>query len=165
MSPAEVARALRLRLAGELKSDLGALGRRADGVRRLLPDSSARHEDATSHVRTLALAFEIERFYTAVEATLERLLDGLDGASPRGAHWHTELLRAASVPLTGLRPALISDSAAATLRDLLGFRHFARHAYDVEPRTARVDELGAMVVAVADDLAGSLGAIVTHLEA
>lgn len=165
MSPAEVSRALRLRLAGEVKSDLGALGRRADSVRSLLPTSSTSHEDANAHLRTLALAFEIERFYTAVEATLERLLDGLDGASPRGAHWHTELLRAASVPLTGLRPALISESTAATLRDLLGFRHFARHAYDVDPRAARVEELGAMVVSVAGELAVSLGAIVMHLEA
>ena len=162
MSPAEVSRALRLRLAGELRVDLGAIERRAEAVRRLLALDDA--SDREPYVRTLALAFEIERFYTSVEATLERMLDGLDGSSPRGAHWHSELLRAASVQLAGLRPELISAAAASSLRDLLGFRHFARHAYDAEPNGARVDELAASVAAIAADLARTLGAVVTHLE-
>jgi len=153
-----------LRLAGELRVDLGAIARRADAVRTLLTVDTRLDAGSAPHVRTLALAFEIERFYTAVEATLERLLDGLDGASPRGAHWHAELLRASSVPIPGFRPELISSHAATMLRDLLGFRHFARHAYDAEPQPQRVDELGAMVVTVTIDLARTLGAVVTHLE-
>ena len=68
------------------------------------------------------------------------------------------------MPLAGLRPELISAAAASSLRDLLGFRHFARHAYDAEPNGARVDELAASVAAIAADLAHTLGAVVTHLE-
>jgi hypothetical protein len=164
MSPAEVSRALRLRLAGELKVDLRAIERRAEAVSRLSALPSAEAPAAEPHVRTLALAFEIERFYTAVEATLERLLEGLDGGAPRGAHWHSELLRAASVPLPGLRPELISPEAATNLRDLLGFQHFARHAYDAEPNPMRVDELARTVLGVASELSRTLGALVTHLE-
>lgn len=164
MSPAEVAHALRLRLAGELRVDLAAIERRAEAVLRVLVLDDASEATGAPPIRTLALAFELERFYTAVEATLERLLDGIDGGSPRGSHWHAELLRASSVPLAGLRPELISATAAATLRDLLGFRHFSRHAYDSEPNAKRIDELAAMVASVAPDLSRTLRTIVTHLE-
>ncbi len=164
MSPNEVSRALRLRLAGELKINLGALGRRTESVRRMLAAREGTAEGGATELRTLALALEIERFYTAVDATLERRLQGLDGDTPRGAHGQADLLRAASVPLAGFRPALVSVSAAAALRELISPCHFARHAYDVEPRSARVDALGALVLSIEAELLESLGAIVRHLE-
>lgn len=166
MSPAEVSRALRLRLAGELRVDLDAIERRAAAVHELLFDAAdAGDTTKVAHLRTLALAFELERFYTAVEATLERLLQGLDGDAPRGASWHTELLRASCVPLPGLRPQLISATAANGLRDLLGFRHFARHAYDADPSPPRIDALASAIAPLATDVATSLAAIVAMLEA
>ena len=130
----------------------------------MLEERSAGTSSHVAHLRTLALAFEIERFYTAVEATLVRVLDGLDGEAPRGAHWHTELLRAASVPLPGLRPELISPGVAGSLRDLLGFRHFARHAYDAEPNPVRIDELAATIAPLVADLAVTLGAVAVAIE-
>lgn len=69
------------------------------------------------------------------------MLRTLDGDVPVGADWHPEFLRAASVSVEGLRPALIPGEALPLLRELLGFRHFAQHGYDTPPDPARIHRL------------------------
>jgi hypothetical protein len=163
MAPLDVARALRVRLAAELRLDLASVERRALAVSKLAA-SPLQEEEAIAHMRSLALAFELERFYTAVETALERAIQGLDGAVPRGAHWHAELLHSASVAVPGFRPALLTAESAAALRELLGFRHFARHSYDAEPDSKRLVELAAQVAIVASAWRVSMPALFAELE-
>jgi len=113
MSPAEVAAVARLRLAAELDQDREGLRSLASAILRL----QHRTDDSDREwLRVRALSFEIERWYTAMEATLERVLRALDGAVPAGPSWHGELLRSAAVPVEGLRPAVISPEAVDALR-------------------------------------------------
>jgi len=164
MAPHEVSRALRVRLAAELRLDLASVERRAGAVAELVAAPS-QEEAAIAHMRSLALAFELERFYTAVENSLERAIQALDGAVPRGSHWHTELLHAASVAVPGFRPALLTPEAACALRELLSFRHFARHSYDAEPDVKRLVDLAAQVAAVASAWRASMPLLFAELEA
>ena len=164
MSPGEVSRAVKLRLAGELRVDLGSVERRAAAVASLAGVPAAETPDV-AHVRGLALAFELERFYTAVEAMLVRSVQGLDGDTPRGHQWHIELLRASSVPVPTIRPALINADTAAALRDVLGFRHFARHAYDADPELPRLAVLASRVSGLMPALRASMGAVLVEVEA
>lgn len=163
MSPAEVARTLRLRLSAELREDLSAIERRGESVVALGRATSSEPAEV-ARLRALALAFELERFYTAVESTLERAILGLDGQLPKGERWHAELLRAAAVALPDLRPALLSKASAGALRDLLAFRHFARHAYDVEPEPARLAELAIQVETLVPELRRGLEELFEQLE-
>lgn len=142
MNPLEVAGAIRLRLAAELHGDRAALARLASSIADLRSSADRGLDDVT---RALALAFQIERFYTAVEALAARVLRTLDGDVPSGPEWHQDLLRAASVAVEGLRPAVLPAETIPLLRDLLGFRHFARHGYDTMPEPGRVDALAAAV--------------------
>jgi hypothetical protein len=137
MSPERVASVVRLRLAAELAGDRASLRRLAASIAELL----ASRAEGTELMRTLALAFQLERFYTAVESVLARILRTLDGDVPGGPDSHVELLRAASVEVEGLRPAVLPEEATPLLRELLGFRHYARHGYDVAPERQRIDEL------------------------
>ncbi|HEY6461869.1 MAG TPA: hypothetical protein VIY73_17005 [Polyangiaceae bacterium] len=109
-------------------------------------------------MRALALAFEIERWYSAAEAMLERIVRAIDGDVPAGPTWHAELLRAASVAIDELRPAIVSREAAGELRELLKFRHFARHGYDRDPEPARMAEHAARVERAHGALGASLDA-------
>ncbi len=164
MAPHDVSRALRVRLSAELRLDLASVERRALAVAGLA--ASPPHEDETiAHMRSLALAFELERFYTAVESSLERAIQGLDGAVPRGAHWHAELLHAASVAVPGFRPALLTAESAGAMRELLSFRHFARHSYDAEPDGKRLVELAVHVSTVVGAWRVSMPALFAELEA
>ena len=151
MSAIELAQALKARLAAELREDLASVERRGASVQTLA--RSADDEDgATAHMRTLALAYELERYYTAVESLISRAVLALDGSLPSGDRRHSELLRAASVPVPGMRPALISAPSVPPLRELLSFRHFARHAYDVEPDITRLTALAQHTTCITPDL-------------
>ena len=155
MSPVEVARTVRLRLAAELADDRAALAILAQAIVSLIaPAPDARGE----WMRSLALAFEVERYYTAVEALLARALRAIDGDAPASGAWHQELLRGASVGIDGGRPALLSRAAANDLRELLKFRHLARHGYEVEPELGRMVEHAERIGRAHADLEGSLAA-------
>jgi hypothetical protein len=156
VSPIEVAHALRLRLAAELVEDRAALDALAAAVARLLPPAA---DERGEWMRGLALAFEIERFYTAVEATLARVLRALDGEVPSGSGWHQDLLRAAAVEVKGGRPALVSQAAVRELRELLKFRHLARHGYESEPELGRMTEHAARVLRIQPEMALTFGAV------
>lgn len=162
MSPAEIARAVRLRVAAELADDRAALDVLADGVARLLTPAADPTDD---WMRALALAFQIERHYTAAEAMITRVLRQLDGDVPGGSTSHLEILRAASVALDGGRPAILSPAAFAELRELLKFRHLARHGYEVEPDLAKLTELAARVGRLRAPLDESLDALDRWLRA
>lgn len=137
MSPAEVARSLRLRLAAELVGDRQTLERLLQDVRAF---ATALNDPSAERARIHALAFAIERWYTAAETILERSLKTVDGHVPSGQGWHHELLRASAVPIDGGRPALLSAELFAELREVLKFRHFARHGYSEELEWGKVDE-------------------------
>jgi hypothetical protein len=156
MSPADVADAVRKRLAAELADDRGVLERLASRVADLTRTPAP--DEPTETMRALALAFEIERWYSAAEATLERVVRTIDGDVPAGPTWHAELLRAASVAIEDLRPAIVSKDAATELRELLKFRHFARHGYDREPEPSRMAEQAARVERVQKTIEAELDA-------
>jgi hypothetical protein len=142
VSPAEVARAIRLGVAAEMADERAALDGLADGIARLLVPAADPRDD---WMRALALAFQLERYYTATEVLVARVLRQIDGDVPTDPYSHLELLRAASVALDGGRPAVVSPEALGELRELLKFRHLARHGYEVEPDLVKLSELGGRV--------------------
>ena len=162
MSPEDVARTIRLRVAAELADDRAALETLTDGIARLLAPAADPKDD---WMRAFALAFQLERHYTAVEALVVRILRQLDGDVPSGPNSHLELLRAASVSLEGGRPAILSPEALTELRELLKFRHLARHGYEVEPNLTKLAELGVRVARLRVPLAESLEAFDRWLRA
>lgn len=160
MSPGEVASAVRWRLAAEIETDLGSLTGVAARVAVLRDRLVAAPGD---WVVAAAMAFEIERWYTAVEGLFERILRTLEGEVPEGASRHRELLRLAVVAVEPLRPALLPLSVQGDARELLGFRHLARHAYDVEPDPERMRAHADRVARVQVALCASMAALVVRL--
>ena len=154
MSPHEVAEVVRARLAAQLEEDLRVIERLALAIRQL---STRTNDSQHEWLRVRALSFEIERWYTAIESALERALRSLDGSTPEGRSWHEDLLRNAGLAVDGFRPALVSREAVEGLREVMRFRHFARHGYDREPDVDRVDELGSVALAAHAACAVSLG--------
>lgn len=69
-----------------------------------------------------------ERIFKNISNVFENKIDELS--------WHQSLLGRMTLPLEGIRPAVISNETRSLLDDLRGFRHFFRHAYDtdIEPK-------------------------------
>jgi hypothetical protein len=162
LTPPDVARAVKLRLASELQDDRTTLEELAASIAALLaPAADPRDE----WMRPLSLAFQIERWYTAAEATLGRALRTLDGDVPGGATWHQELLRASAASIDGGRPSLLAREAVGDMQELLKFRHLARHGYEATPDAERLIEHGKRVARASASMMGSLKALAEWLRA
>lgn len=79
--------------------------------------------------RELAVGAMLHHCFGAMESSLERLIEAVDGSLPTGRNYHVELIRRAAAPVPGLRPAIISPTLAADLQQLRQYRHAFRHAY------------------------------------
>ena len=88
-------------------------------------------------------------FYNCCERVFRRIGAVINGAAYRGEAWHKELLFRMTVPVPGIRPAVISDDLAAELDEYLSFRHVFRNIYGFELRGDRVTRLGRRLEHVA----------------
>src|SRR5690606_41752785 len=76
--------------------------------------------------------------------------------------FHVTGVQTCALPIS-LRPALLPAGAENDFRELLGFRHLARHAYDVEPEPARMIEHGDRVARIPAAITTSMAGLVTRL--
>jgi len=160
MSPSEIATAVQWRLASDIQTEMASQARLAERVATLRARLVSEPKD---WVVASAMAFEIERWHTAIESLFVRILRTLEGDAPAGPSHHRELLRVASLAVEPLRPALLPAGAENDFRELLGFRHLARHAYDVEPEPARMIEHGDRVARIQAAITTSMAGLVTRL--
>lgn len=91
--------------------------------------------------RSALAALTLHHAYSAVEAALARITRHLEGSEPTGREWHQELLAAAALDVSGVRPRLLGEGSYDKLRELLGFRHFLRHAYAAWLDVAKLERL------------------------
>ncbi len=98
-----------------------------------------------------AAAYELARFYTVLEKSFERVCLAFENHFDKHRDYHERLLQRMALDLPGIRPAFYPATALAALRDLKGFRHVVRHAYDLTLRTDRLVELAAAAERMAAD--------------
>ena len=136
------------RLRAEVRSDLEAFARRVDELARL---SFAGAGEAVLAQAAVAL----HHGYGAIEAALTRVARHFEGAPPTGPDWHQDLLHVMGLEIPGVRPPLLAADTVRGLRNLLGFRHFFRHAYatawDAQRLLGLRDEVLALRPAVERD--------------
>ncbi len=77
---------------------------------------------------------DIVRLYNVFEKILERLCRGFENHFDERDDYHERLIQRLALALPGIRPAFIPQDALRNVRELKGFRHLVRHAYDLEFR-------------------------------
>jgi hypothetical protein len=95
------------------------------------------------------VALSMDHAYQALEQILLAIERALRLPERSGSQWHRTLLADAGRDLPGVRPALLPPDSERDWEELLGFRHFIRHAYatDLDPVRLRknVDRLARAV--------------------
>lgn len=144
------------RLRQEISED-----REAMSVRLAELDEAASRLDESPWASHAAVA--LHGWYTALEAALERVARTLDGDVPQGERWHRDLLSQVTVEVKGVRPAVLPRALLPELLELLGFRHFFRHAYGVafEPEKLRAEI--ARVLRIASGVVDALDSLDEYL--
>ena len=77
-------------------------------------------------------------FYTGCERIFLRIAKDIEGDVPQDEHWHIDLLKRMAAERGDVRPEVISEDLARTLRPYLGFRHVFRNIYGHELRPDRL---------------------------
>ena len=85
--------------------------------------------DLTLHDNSYFFALKTQQFYTALEDLLKQVAKSFENKIDDLGSFHKELLIRME---TEIRPAVLSKESFVLLDKLRAFRHFVRHAYDVE---------------------------------
>lgn len=117
-------------------------------------DNAARWVEQSTPGALEACAYEMNRFYTALERMLERICESFENHFERNGNYHEKLLQRLALDLPGLRPAFIPPPALPPLTELRRFRHLVRHAYDLTLRADRLRELVSFAKGANDALPG-----------
>jgi hypothetical protein len=88
--------------------------------------------------RWAATAFEINRIYNFLEKAFERLCETFENHLVKTGRYHDTLIERVTLDLKGIRPAFLPAEAVRDVRELKGFRHLFRHAYDLDLDPVRV---------------------------
>jgi hypothetical protein len=102
--------------------------------------------------RLEACAYELARLYNVLEKVLERICSDFENHFDKRGDYHERLLQRLALALPGIRPAFIPPSGLRMVRELKGFRHVVRHAYDLEFREDRLTELASLAGELAERL-------------
>jgi len=85
-----------------------------------------------------AAAFEINRTYNILEKAFERLCESFENHLEKTGRYHDTLIERVTLELKEIRPAFLPADAVRDVRELKGFRHLFRHAYDLDLDPVRV---------------------------
>ena len=88
--------------------------------------------------RWAAAAFEINRIYNILKKAFERLCETFENHLVKTGRYHDTLIERVTLDLKGIRPAFLPAEAVRDVRELKGFRHLFRHAYDLDLDPVRV---------------------------
>jgi hypothetical protein len=99
-----------------------------------------------------ACAYELARLYNILEKILERICHGFENHFDKQGDYHERLIQRLALALPGIRPSFIPKDEVRAVRELKGFRHVVRHAYDLEFREERMKDLAALAERLAAQL-------------
>jgi hypothetical protein len=119
-----------LGLSAELRRDWQQVQRHAQRARDGNPSAG--------EAQAAYVALALDHAYEAFEQLLLRVERALGLPARTGEHWHRALLADAGSPIPRLRTAIVPAAAADDWSELLGFRHFLRHAYAVDLDSGRL---------------------------
>lgn len=131
-------------LLAEMQADCAVARDAANKAAQRLQQKSAGHLEAC--------AYELGRFYNVTERLFERICEEFENHFEKRGDFHEKLLQRLALNLEGIRPAFIPGERMAAVRELKGFRHVMRHAYDLTLREDRLAELSAIAQKLAAEL-------------
>jgi hypothetical protein len=131
-------------LMAEMQADCAVVADAAGRAAARLPEATPGHLEAC--------AYELGRLYNVVERLFERVCEHFENHFDKQGAYHEKLILRLSLSLNGIRPAFIPADQIERVRELKGFRHVTRHAYDLVLKPERLAELTKIAGEVALEL-------------
>lgn len=131
-------------LLAELEADCAVVADAAKKAALRVQESTPGHLEAC--------AYELARLYNVLERMFERVCEDFENHFEKQGTYHEKLVQRLSLNLEGIRPPFIPGNQLENVRDLKGFRHITRHAYDLVLKAERL----AGLVQIATEVAAAL---------
>lgn len=119
-------------------SEIEDANRRQDRLYERLERSWRRYQATAEYSHLVETAFYLNQLYSGYERVFESVAQ-VFGNSVGGPERHKSLLERMRIHVKGIRPALVGDEAFGCMNELRAFRHFFRHAYDVDLDPKKVE--------------------------
>lgn len=148
---------LATRIRNELNEIDRAFSRAAEGLKRFKQAGDDYYLDGA--------ALNLHSFYSGLEKVFRLIAIHIDDSLPQGENWHQVLLKQMSEEVTGIRPAVISDSIQQGLDEYRGFRHIVRNVYSYKFDSARIEKLIVSAKPLFAQIEAELSAFAAFLEA
>jgi hypothetical protein len=103
-------------------------------------------------------------YYTCLETCFLRISQFFENHLS-DTRWHADLLEKMTLRIEGTRDAVISDSTASALTELMKFRHFRRYYFELEYDWDKLDYLQKVYARVRHAIPGELAAFQAFLHA
>ena len=120
-------------IIAEIEKELDALNELKAEMRDIVPGESLIAKRSAGSI--------LHDFYNCCERIFKRIAIEVNGGYEDAKAWHKALLFKMTIPIKGLRPAVISEELAAELDEYLSFRHVFRHIYGFELKGERIGYL------------------------
>ena len=86
---------------------------------------------SNEYSRLVESAFHVSQLYSGMENIFKNIAKTFENNIEQD-YWHKSLLERMCLDIQDIRPALISEGSFKYLNELRAFRHFFRHAYDID---------------------------------
>ena len=149
-------------LADRIRHELTLLGEAVQECEHALARTQENPVDRNLYVTAAAL--HLHDFYNGLERLFVIIASEIDQTVPGGSAWHRELLTQMTIPLTQIRPAVLTPETVRDLDEYLRFRHVVRQVYAFQLDAERVGMLVANVRPVYERVRGELEAFTRFLE-
>lgn len=93
--------------------------------------------------RWAAAGYEVNRIYNVLEKSFERLCETFENHFEKSGNYHEKLIERMQIAIQGIRPAFLPEDSIRPIRELKGFRHIFRHAYDLELEPKRIGQIAS----------------------
>ncbi|MEO0123870.1 MAG: hypothetical protein ABIL69_07695 [candidate division WOR-3 bacterium] len=87
-----------------------------------------------------SMAYQLHNLYSAYEELFEIVADYFENEI-EGVKYHSDLLHRMKMEIEGIRPPLISKELCQLFDELRRFRHFFRHAYNIELNPEKIEDI------------------------
>jgi len=103
-------------------------------------------------------------FYNGAERIFKKIAVEINGGYEDSEKWHKALLYKMTMPVKGLRPAILSEELAAEMDEYLAFRHLFRNSYGFELKGERINYLAKKFDSVAKQFSREVKKFLDYLK-
>lgn len=146
-------------LKSEIKRDLEKLA----GLLEKFESSHQEYNRQKKYAFLVEAAFYVNQIYTGFERIFQNVSDCFENTIDEKS-WHKSLLERMVLDLENIRPPVISESNLRCLDELRAFRHFFRHAYDLDLQEKKFSIVASSVHELKKNYQEDLGKFVQFID-